>query len=468
MQVLRVGIIGFGLSGKVFHFPFLLTNPKFTLVAVVERSKNESQQFAIRHNIDIIIYRTVEEICQDSTIDVIVVCSPIAMHYEHAKIALLSGKHVLVEKAFTCDSSQAMELFRLAASLNLVISPYQNRRYDSDFITLQRILPSLGDIVEYNGYYNRYSPNIRFHSWKDTVPNSGGNMFSLGSHMIDQCVLLFGIPYQIYSDIQCQRINGIIDDNFEIHLYYYMSNSQNNQNNVCCTGLDEKSTYIHRNTFHAIVKGSLLTRNHNIRYMVHGRKGSWIKCGVDGQESYLTNCDNLPNYDSFIRTKHDMDTYLCSRDESKNTSTIDMDDNNDDFTSTLPNVDISNLPPNIHTNEIGYLEPIKQWGKLTNEDGSEMSVVPSIGSYHIFYDQFYDSVLSCMNSSNEECNLHYTTNNNSSKTGIETYIPYDILTIDERNIKRVVSPLHAIAVIRILELSKISSTEGRVVPFTWY
>ena len=224
-RVIRVGIIAFGLSGRVFHAPFIVTHPNFELVAVYERGlKNEALHFCERHKYSrrngtaIETVRSAEELCGRGDVDLIVVCSPIEFHFEHARIALAAGKHVLVEKAFCSTVAQARELVAIASSSNLLCVPFQNRRFDSDFLTLQRLMASgdFGDIKEYTGFYNRWSPQVREGVWKDTIQGSGGNFRSLGSHMIDQAVALFGIPRKIWADIQCQREGGILDDGINL------------------------------------------------------------------------------------------------------------------------------------------------------------------------------------------------------------------------------------------------------------
>lgn len=157
VKVLNVGIISFGFSGRIFHAPFHLTNPKFNLVAVYERTKSESQDFAAKHGITVDTVRSLDELVNHPDIDLIVVSTPIEFHYEHAKLALSAGKHVLVEKAFTSTSQQAIDLLSFAAEKGLVCAAYQNRRYDSDFLTLRRVFDKLGNITEYNGIYNRYT-----------------------------------------------------------------------------------------------------------------------------------------------------------------------------------------------------------------------------------------------------------------------------------------------------------------------
>lgn len=219
--VVRVGLVAFGLSGRVFHAPFIITHPSFELVAWFERGeKLEAEKFCTSNNyrrlngLRVETERSAEALCNRGDIDLVVVCSPIEYHYEHAKTALAAGKHVLVEKAFCSTAAQAKELVALAAAAKLICVPYQNRRFDSDFMTLRDLIASgqLGEIVEYNGYYNRWSPKVRVGVWKDTVHGSGGNFRSLGSHMIDQAVALFGVPYKMWADIQCQREGGVLDD----------------------------------------------------------------------------------------------------------------------------------------------------------------------------------------------------------------------------------------------------------------
>lgn len=353
-QILRVGIISFGLSGRVFHCPFILTHPKYQLVAVFERSKNEADEYLRQQNIStpIITVRNVHELVDRNDIDLIVICSPIEYHYEHAKLSLLAGKHVLVEKAFCSSSSEAQELLDLASSKNLICMPYQNRRYDSDFRTIRHtIMNQIGDIVEYNGFYNRFSPSVR-NIWKDTIPNSGGNFLSLGSHMIDQAVVLFGIPTSVWADIRVQRDGGILDDAWEVHLFYENKTINTDERN-------NRIDYLNYGGFRAILKGSLLFPNYNLRYMIHGKNGSWIKNGVDIQEAYLMK-GNLPNYEASKVTDYEkLEKYI------------------ETSTTQLPyGCELSN-----------------NWGSLTLSNGTQSTIQSLPGSYHLLYDELYNCIV---------------------------------------------------------------------------
>jgi predicted dehydrogenase len=278
---------------------------------------------------------------------------------------LLSGKHVLVEKPFCTNAAHARELVMIAASHKLVCVPYQNRRFDSDFRTLSKLIREgrLGDIVEYNGYFNRWSPAVRS-VWKDTVAGAGGNFLSLGSHMIDQAVSLFGAPSKIWADVRCQRSGGILDDAFEVHLFYdcfHLSADGHIHTSIARSTAGEHSIDksvseefggVHKGGFRAILKGSLLCRDHRVRYMIHGTHGSWTKRGVDVQEAYLGSGERLT-------------TYL--------TPAV--------LEGTVP------LP------ESHPREPREIWGEFTSVDGSVTITEPEIASYQMVYDSLYESIV---------------------------------------------------------------------------
>lgn len=257
------------------------------------------------------------------------------------------GKHVLVEKAFCSTAQQARELLDFAKAKERICVPYHNRQFDSDFLTLKRLIKNgeLGEIVEYNGYYNRWSPNLKG-SWKDTVPGSGGNFRSLGSHMIDQAVALFGIPKAIWADIRCQRKNGRLDDAWEVHLFYDDPAGSLRESNL------DADMGVHCGGFRAILKGSLLCRDHDIRYMVHGLNGSWIKKGVDPQESRLM-MGVVPQY-----------------------LTNDLKGAREFSDAHRP-----------------FCEDESLWGQLKKFDGSVVKTPPCIGSYQLLYDSIYDSIV---------------------------------------------------------------------------
>ena len=147
MDKIRTGLAAYGMSGRVFHAPFISTNPHFELIAVTERSKELSRE----KYPDACIVRSFGELIGLEGLDLVVINTPDSTHYEYARRALEAGKHVVVEKPFTTTVAEAEELVALAASRGLTLSVYQNRRWDGDFLTVKEILSKglLGHLVEF-------------------------------------------------------------------------------------------------------------------------------------------------------------------------------------------------------------------------------------------------------------------------------------------------------------------------------
>ena len=258
-RILNVGLIGFGLSGRYFHSPFLSTNPGFKIKTVVERSKNEAQEF----DPSIENARSVEELLSDESIDLVFICTPNETHFPYAMDALQNGKHVVIEKPFSATEDEAKQLVAVAKEKGLILTAYQNRRWDSDFLTIKKLIAEdkLGDIVEYECRYDRFRPVVPTESWKEKSVPVGGNLYNLGPHLIDQALVLFGEPLTVTAEIRSVRPNSEIDDYFDVRL-----------------GYADKLV---------IVKSSLMVYENFLRYHLHGTKGSFIKGGLDPQEETL-------------------------------------------------------------------------------------------------------------------------------------------------------------------------------------
>ncbi|HEV7348656.1 Gfo/Idh/MocA family oxidoreductase [Telluribacter sp.] len=265
-RIVQVGLIGFGLSGRYFHAPFLSVNPRFQLKKVVERSKNEAQEF----DSSIETVRTVEELLADDALDLVFICTPNDTHFDYAKAVLESGKHVVIEKPFANTEAEARELTELAARKGLLATAYQNRRWDSDFLTLKKIMAegTIGEIVEFESRYDRYRPVPVTNTWKEQSGDGGGNLYNLGPHLVDQALALFGKPEAVSAEIKTLREGSQIDDFFAIRLHY-----------------PDKSV---------LVKSSLLVFDSSLRYTLHGTRGSFVKIGLDVQEETLRK-DILPD-----------------------------------------------------------------------------------------------------------------------------------------------------------------------------
>lgn len=256
---IKVGLVGYGMAGEVFHAPFISVIPNLDLTSVVERNSENSRKRYPQVN----IVRSLDELLKDKEIELVVVATPNTTHFSIAKQSLLAGKHVVVDKPFTVTSSEAQELIDLASQQEKIISVFQNRRWDGDFLTVQKIVKGkkLGRLVEYESHFDRYVNFIRDNPWKESGVKGNGLLYDLGSHLIDQTLVLFGLPNSIYADMGIRRDGGKIIDNFEMILYY--------------------------DALKVILRSGLLVREAGARFMLHGTEGSFVKFGIDPQEEAL-------------------------------------------------------------------------------------------------------------------------------------------------------------------------------------
>ncbi|PWJ59249.1 putative dehydrogenase [Dyadobacter jejuensis] len=258
-KVLNVGLVAFGLSGRYFHAPFLSTNPNFKLKTVVERSKNEAQEF----DSSIENARSIDELLADDSIDLVFICTPNDTHFQYAMDCLENGKHVVIEKPFAATEAEARQLIAKAEEKGLILTAYQNRRWDSDFLTIKKLIDEdrIGQVIEFECRYDRFRTVVPTESWKEKKVPVGGNLYNLGPHLIDQALVLFGEPITVSAEIRNVRPNSEIDDYFDIRL-----------------GYADKLV---------IVKSSLMVYDNFLRYSIHGTKGSFVKGGLDPQEETL-------------------------------------------------------------------------------------------------------------------------------------------------------------------------------------
>lgn len=256
---LRVGILSYGMSGRVFHAPILHVNPRFEMVKVWQRSAND----ALERYPYVKIVRRIDDIIKDPDIDLVLVNTPDHTHYEFSRAALEAGKHVVVEKPFVLDIKDGEKLIELSRKKGKILTVFQSRRWEGDFLTIRKIIDNqlLGRLVEYEAHFDRFRNFIR-DSWKEKPENNTGTLYNLGSHLIDQALVLFGIPDGVMADIRKQRTGSLVDDLFELNLIYP----------------EVKVT----------LKCSYLVREPGARFMLHGTEGSFVKFGIDPQEEMLT------------------------------------------------------------------------------------------------------------------------------------------------------------------------------------
>lgn len=267
---IKTGLASFGMSTIVFHGPLLKTNSAFEVTKIVERHRQNSRKSFPEAE----IVKDFKDLCNDNEIELIIVTTPDHLHFPFAKMALESGKHVVVEKPFTQSYEQALELIELAEKKQLILSVFQNRRWDGDFLTVQDIVKKemLGRLVDYEAHFDRYRNFIQEGTWKESSEFGAGILFNLGSHMIDQVLVLFGMPESVYADLRILRDDGDVNDSFDVLLRY--------------------------DHIKVMVRGSYLVREPGPRYILHGTEGSFLKWGIDPQEQDLKD-GYLPGFEGW-------------------------------------------------------------------------------------------------------------------------------------------------------------------------
>jgi predicted dehydrogenase len=256
---ITVGLVGFGMSGRIFHAPFIHAHPAFRLKSVVERHGTEAK--SLYHNVE--VFKDFSSLVKDPEIDLVVLGVPNDLHFTMAREVLQAGKHVVVEKPFTPSTREADELIRTADDNGRHLFVYQNRRWDGDFLTVQKLLGEgvLGEVLNYSASFNRYRPVPAGKAWREEPRPGSGVLFDLAPHLVDQALILFGLPEALFGDVRTQRTGGKVDDYFNLALYY--------------------------GELKVSLEAGVFVREPGPRYAIHGRQGSFVKYGLDPQEEAL-------------------------------------------------------------------------------------------------------------------------------------------------------------------------------------
>lgn len=261
-KIIRTGIIGYGLSGRVFHAPFVDVVEGFKLSKISTSNPDNIRTAQVRYP-EAIIVPDGHNIVNDDDIDLVIVTSPNTVHFDWAKAALLAKKHVVVEKPFTVTLAEAQELLELAERQERILTVYHNRRFTSDTKTVKKILASgiLGDIVDYETHFDRFRSQPKEGAWREEALPGSGVFYDLGSHLIDQALYFFGMPSAVTAEIRTVRPWANADDSFDVKLHYPSHT--------------------------ATLKSGTLVKIPGPTYQLHGTKGSFVKYGLDVQEEHL-------------------------------------------------------------------------------------------------------------------------------------------------------------------------------------
>ncbi|KAK3059105.1 hypothetical protein LTR09_000671 [Extremus antarcticus] len=268
MAPINVAVIGYGLSAKVFHIPLILALPDdFKLYGIVQRSPKPDDD-AQKDHPGTKAWRSVEEVYSDPDVDLVVITSIPSTHFQMCSDALNSGKHVLVEKPFVPTAAEADKLCQIQHQSGKLLSVYQNRRWDADFLTLRELVSSdrLGDIAEFETHFDRHRPDAPADSWKVVDEPGHGAIYELGTHLIDQVYHLFGMP---------QRVTGFV---------YLQRHGVKSGSHDACTVLLH---YDDRRMIATVKAGVVSPEVEQLRFWVKGTKGGFKKFHLDVQEDQL-------------------------------------------------------------------------------------------------------------------------------------------------------------------------------------
>ncbi|MGO2333893.1 oxidoreductase [Providencia sp.] len=257
---IKVGIIGYGYASKTFHTPFLARLAGFELTAI--SSSDPSKVKADWPNINVV--SSPEAIFADPEIELVVIPTPNDTHYPLSRDALAAGKHVVVDKPFTLNVEEALKLKQQAEKAGKLLSIYHNRRWDSGFRTVKKLLQDgcLGEIKYYESHFDRFRPVVR-QRWREADIPGAGIWYDLGPHLLDQVLQYFGKPKGITVDLGKIRPGAEAVDYFHAMLEY----------------ADKK----------VVLHSTILAAAPMPIYIIHGMKGSYVKYGLDTQEDCLKN-----------------------------------------------------------------------------------------------------------------------------------------------------------------------------------
>lgn len=268
-MTLSAALLGFGVAGRYFHAP-LLQAAGIGVAAVVSSRADAVRE--VLPSADVL--PSYEPLLQRPDIDLFVVATPNALHASQAAAALRAGKHVVVDKPLAVTSSEARALANLASEQNRQLAVFHNRRWDSDFLTIRKLVEeqALGEIVSYSARWDRFRPAVA-DRWREHAEQGGGVLFDLGSHLIDQALQLFGRPDWVQADVFIQRAGGTADDGFEILMGQGMRRISIGVSSIAAAG--------------------------DWRYRIHGTRASFFKGGLDPQEERSRTIGMKPEMEGF-------------------------------------------------------------------------------------------------------------------------------------------------------------------------
>ena len=262
---IRIGVIGYGPGGEAFHAPLVATTPGMELAAVVTGNPARRKAVESRYPGTAVVSSPDEFFDRAGDFDLAVVTTPNRFHARLAEQALRHGLHAVVDKPFAATAAEGRSLFDLAEQRGKVLSAFQNRRWDGDFLTVRHLLhtAALGDVLRFESRFERWRPEPK-DGWKEEPDPAamGGILYDLGSHLIDQAIALFGRPLEVYAELDLRRPGVAVDDDSFVAL-------------------------THQDGTRSHLWMSATAAELGPRFRVLGSRAAYVKYGLDVQEQQL-------------------------------------------------------------------------------------------------------------------------------------------------------------------------------------
>lgn len=270
--MIDVGLVGFGFAGKVFHAPVISAVPGLRLRAIVQRTGDDAAALYPQAQ----VVRSIDELLEIDGIRLVVIATPNPAHFPMAQQCLLASRDVVVDKPFTTTYAEAEKLIALAKQQSKLLTAYQNLRFNGDFRTIRELVETnrLGRVAFYEAHFDRYRLQLRPNAWREKPAPGSGVFFDLGVHLIDQAMVLLGRPQAISADIRIEREGASVDDAFDVVLHYPR--------------------------MRALLRATMLAANADLRFVVRGEQGAFMKYGIDPQEAALKRGE-IPTEDGWGR-----------------------------------------------------------------------------------------------------------------------------------------------------------------------
>jgi len=265
VSCLKVALIGYGLAGAAFHAPLIAVASGLRLAAIVTSDEGRRARARLEHPDAVLLARADEIWARSGDYDLVVVAAPNRAHVPLALAALDAGLPLVIDKPFAPTAEEARLVLERARKLGLMVTVFQNRRWDGDFLTLRELLEqeAFGQVHRFESRYERWRPEVRG-GWRErpAAEEAGGRLFDLGSHLVDQALLLFGPVEDLYSEVERRRPGAQVDDDVFLALR-------------------------HTSGVHSHLWMSALAAQPGPRFRVLGERAAFVKHGMDVQEEAL-------------------------------------------------------------------------------------------------------------------------------------------------------------------------------------